>query len=356
MVNSILITGGCGFVGSNLALKLKEKYPAIKITVMDNLMRRGSELNVPLLIQSGIKYIHGDVRNKEDFEKTGEAELIIDASAEPSVMAGLSGGVDYLINTNFIGTINCLNFAVKHDSYFLFLSTSRVYSINALESIILKETEKRYEIDPSNDIHGLTKHGIRENFSTSGSKSFYGASKFCSENFISEYASYFGLKAIINRCGVIAGPRQYGKTDQGFLALWVARHLWKDKLAYIGYGGFGKQVRDVLHIDDLFNLIDYQIEHFDNKHGKIYNAGGGLANSVSLLETTALCEKITGNKIHIDSISETRKADIPLYITDNTKVTSETGWQPEKNVKETITDIYNWLRKDEQIVKPVFLQ
>jgi len=354
MVSSVLITGGCGFVGSNLALKLKSKYPGISIVVMDNLMRRGSELNISPLLQSGISFIHGDVRNKEDFEKTGKHDLIIDASAEPSVMAGINGGVDYLINTNFNGTINCLNFAVKNNSEFIFLSTSRVYAIEELDSISLNENETRFEIDPANKIIGLSVKGISADFRTSGSKSFYGASKFCSENFIEEYASYFGLKAIINRCGVIAGPKQYGKTDQGFMALWVAKHFWKEKLAYIGYGGLGKQVRDVLHIDDLFDLIDHQINHFDKNQGKIFNAGGGVGNSVSLLELTALCQEITGNKIQIDRIPETRKADIRLYISDNSKVTGETGWVPGKKVKETATDIYNWLRKDESIVKSIF--
>jgi CDP-paratose 2-epimerase len=354
MYSSILITGGCGFVGSNLALMLKGKYPRINIVVMDNLMRRGSELNITSLTQSGITFIHGDVRNKEDFEKTGKHDLIIDASAEPSVMAGLSGGVDYLINTNFNGTINCLNFAIKNHSEFVFLSTSRVYSIEELDAISLIEKENRFEIDPSCKINGLSVRGINEDFRTSGSKSFYGASKFCSENFIEEYASYFGLKAIINRCGVIAGPRQYGKTDQGFMALWVAKHFWKEKLAYIGYGGLGKQVRDVMHISDLFDLIDNQLNHFEKYSGKIFNAGGGLGNSVSLVELTALCQEITGNKIQIDRIPETRKADIRLYISDNTRVTGETGWSPKKTVKDTVTDIYNWLRKDELIVKSIF--
>ncbi len=354
MYSSILITGGCGFVGSNLALMLKEKYPGINIIVMDNLMRRGSELNIAPLAKAGIIFIHGDVRNKEDFEKTGKHDLIIDASAEPSVMAGICGGVDYLINTNFNGTINCLNFAVRNQSDFIFLSTSRVYCIEELDKITLKECETRFEIDPSNQINGLSAKGISEDFRTSGSKSFYGASKFCSENFIEEYASYFGLKAIINRCGVIAGPRQFGKTDQGFMALWVAKHFWKEKLAYIGYGGKGKQVRDVMHIEDVFDLIDYQINHFDKNHGKIFNAGGGLENSISLIELTALCNEITGNKIQVDRIPETRKADIRLYISDNSRVTGETGWTPKKSVKDTAADIYNWLRKDESIVKSIF--
>jgi CDP-paratose 2-epimerase len=330
MVSSILITGGCGFVGSNLAIKLKSKYPGTKIIVFDNLMRRGSELNLSRLIEADIIFIHGDVRNKEDFGKIGEVEIIIDAAAEPSVLSGVDRNTDYLIHTNFNGTINCLNFAVKNNAGFIFLSTSRVYSIEEMERILFSEDKTRFVLSDRNGIIGLSGKGISENFSTNGYKSLYGASKFCSENFIEEYARAFGLRTLINRCGVIAGPYQYGKIDQGIMVLWVARHFWKQKLAYIGYGGQGKQVRDVLHIDDLFLLVDFQINNFNSLAGKLYNAGGGIEKSVSLSELTTLCEEITGNRILFDRIIETRQADIRLYITDNSKVTAETNWVPSK--------------------------
>jgi CDP-paratose 2-epimerase len=353
MVSSILITGGCGFVGSNLAIKLKNKYPTINIIVFDNLMRRGSDLNISRLLEADIEFIHGDVRNKEDFDRVGEVELIIDAAAEPSVLAGINGSTDYLIHTNFNGTINCLNHAVKSNSGFIFLSTSRVYSIDELERISFSENNTRFVINESNVFNGLTKKGISESFSTKGYKSLYGASKFCSENFIEEYARTFGLQTIINRCGVIAGPYQYGKVDQGVMVLWLAKHFWKQRLDYIGYGGSGKQVRDVLHIDDLFRLIVYQINNLSVLQGRLFNVGGGYENNVSLLELTALCEETTGNIIQIERIKETRKGDIPLYITDNSKVTLETGWMPVKGVKEVLNDIFNWVIENEKIIKPI---
>ena len=353
MVSSILITGGCGFIGSNLALKLKSKYHGTNIIVFDNLMRRGSELNISRLLEANIKFIHGDVRNKEDFDKVGEVELIIDAAAEPSVLAGVNGSTEYLIHTNFNGTINCLNQAVKNKAGFIFLSTNRVYSINELERISFSASNTRFIINDKSGIIGLSERGIDESFSTYGYKSLYGASKFCSENFIEEYARSFGLKTIINRCGVIAGPYQYGKVDQGVMVLWVAKHFWKQKLAYIGYGGLGKQVRDILHIDDLFQLVDYQINNLSSLQGKLYNVGGGFENSVSLFELTSICEEITGNKIQIDQIAETRQADIPLYITDKAKITKETNWEPSKGVKDTVKDIYIWLKENENKVKPI---
>ncbi len=356
MVSSILITGGCGFVGSNLSIKLKEKYPSINIVCFDNLMRRGSELNIQRLRDNGIQFIHGDVRNKEDFDKIGATELIIDAAAEPSVLAGITGGTDYLIHTNFNGTINSLDYAVKHKAGFIFLSTSRVYSIQELDKIELIETTDRFEISQSNKIAGFSKNGIGESFSTHGYKSLYGASKFCSEAFVTEYSQLFNLKTVINRCGVIAGAYQYGKVDQGVMVLWLARHFWKQKLAYIGYGGNGIQVRDILHINDLFELIDYQINNLDTLNGELFNAGGGLTNSVSLKELTTLCSEITGNHIDIEHISQTRQADIRLYITDNTKVNTITNWNPKSSVKDVLIDIYNWLRENEKYVKPILYQ
>jgi CDP-paratose 2-epimerase len=353
MVSSILITGGCGFVGSNLAFKLKSKYPGTKIIVFDNLMRRGSELNVSRLCEADIKFIHGDVRNKEDFIKIGDVEMIIDAAAEPSVLAGVNESTDYLIHTNFNGTINCLNYAVRNKAAFIFLSTSRVYSIDELNRISFSENNTRFILNNKKQIQGLSEKGIKENFSTNGYKSFYGASKFCSENFIEEYARSYGLKTIINRCGLLAGPYQYGKTDQGVIALWIAKHFWKQKLAYIGYGGNGKQVRDVLHIDDLFLLVDYQINNINKLQNELFNVGGGLEKSVSLMELTTLCEDISGNKIQIDCITENREADIRMYITDNSKITNETNWIPTKSVKDTAYDIFKWLNENEKTVRPI---
>jgi CDP-paratose 2-epimerase len=180
-----------------------------------------------------------------------------------------------------------------------------------------------------------------------GARSFYGTTKLASELFIQEYATFYGLKAAITRFGVIAGPRQMGKTDQGVVTLWMAKHFWNQSLKYIGYGGKGKQVRDILHVDDLVSLIDIQIHSIELFEGKIYNAGGGLENSVSLNEMTRICEKITGNSIKIDEVSETRTADLRIYITDNTQIESQIGWKPKKSVETIFQDIYYWIKNNE---------
>ncbi len=255
---SVLVTGGAGFVGSNLAIMYKRRYPETRVSVLDNLRRRGSELNIPRLRQSGIEFIHGDIRNREDFPEF-EAGLILECSAEPSVLAGYSGSPRYLLNTNLIGTLNCLELARKQGADFVFLSTSRVYPIQALRSLNYSEAGTRFVLADEQPYPGASALGISEDFPLRGSRSLYGATKLASELFVEEYGAAFDLKTVVNRCGVITGPWQMGKVDQGVFALWMARHYFGGELSYFGYGGTGKQVRDFLHITDLFELADTQI-------------------------------------------------------------------------------------------------
>ncbi|MFK7935524.1 MAG: NAD-dependent epimerase/dehydratase family protein [Saprospiraceae bacterium] len=352
-MHTILITGGCGFVGSNLAIQLKQKYSSYRIITFDNLKRRGSELNIKRLRAAGVEFIHGDIRNTEDFEEIPEISILIDACAEPSVLAGLDKTPNYLVHTNFNGTLNCLNFAAKHQASFIFLSTSRVYPINYLEQIKYKEGTTRFEIEAQQEIKGFSQQGISEAFPTEGYRSLYGATKLASELLITEFNQLLGLKTVINRCGVITGPYQMGKVDQGVIVLWAARHFWEGKLGYFGYGGKGKQVRDILHIDDLFRLIDFQIHNLETVNGKTMNAGGGLDCSISLAELTDICEQVIGNSIEIKAVPETRTADIPLYITDNSYVTELTGWHPQKTPTQIIEDVHEWLIANEQELKDI---
>ena len=353
-MSTILITGGSGFVGSNLAVLLKEKYPAYHIICFDNLKRRGSELNLQKLKALDIEFIHGDIREKNDFDQINvPVDCVIDAAAEPSVLAGLDGNTDYLIATNVNGTVNALNFSLKHRARFIFLSTSRVYPIKPVEAIVVEEAATRFTIAASQQLPGISTRGIAEQFPLTGARSLYGATKLASEMMVEEYNEMFGLPTVINRCGVITGPNQMGKVDQGVVVLWMAKHFWQKPLSYVGYGGTGKQVRDMIHIRDLFNLIDLQIHQIEKFNGQTFNVGGGTGISASLQELTVLCEQITGNKIPIASVTETRKADIRLYITDNSKITALSGWQPEITVKNIMEDIFNWIRNNEQQLKPI---
>lgn len=349
----LLVTGGAGFAGSSLALLFKKNYPEWKVAVLDNLKRRGSELNINRLKEQGIEFIHADIRLYEDFDSLPSCKIMIECSAEPSVLAGIGSSPDYLISTNLIGTINALKYANKHNSMFLFLSTSRIYPIATLEKLQYTEAATRLQLSNAQPIVGVSEKGISEQFPLEGSRSFYGATKLASELMIEEYMAFNGLKAVINRCGVLTGPWQMGKIDQGVIVLWLAKHYFKKELSYIGFNGTGKQVRDILHIKDLYRLLDWQINHIEKVKGQIFNVGGGNEVSVSLCELTDICRSVTGIEIPIHSIKENRQADIPIYITDNAKVSQATGWKPEISVADTMQEIYEWMKEHEKQLMPI---
>ncbi len=349
----ILITGGAGFVGSALAIALKQNYPSYEIFCLDNLKRKGSELNVARLGKQGINFIHGDIRSKEDFDSLPLVDSIIEASAEPSVLAGLNGSPDYLINTNLFGTVNCLNYAVKCKANFIFLSTSRIYPIKTIETLDFIESETRFELTDKQKIKGVSAKGIAEDFPLDSPRSLYGTTKLASELIIQEYNEFYNLKTVINRCGVLTGPWQMGKVDQGVMVLWIAKHFFEQQLAYIGYGGSGKQTRDILHVADLYRLIDWQLHNIDAVNGEILNAGGGVEVSVSLQELTKICQRVTGKTIPINTVAENRPADIRLYITDNTKVTALTGWKPKIGVEQIVEEITAWLTENREALEPI---
>jgi CDP-paratose 2-epimerase len=340
-----MITGGAGFVGSHLALSFKRDMSHSTVIALDNLKRRGSELVLRRLASGGVEFRHGDIRNREDLDDAGGLDLLIECSAEPSVQAGLAGGDRYLINTNLVGTINCLDHARRHGAALVFLSTSRVYPIASLRDLPLVANETRFVIPEAKAGPGWSARGIAEDFPLIGSRSLYGATKLCSELIITEHVALFGLRAIINRCGVVTGPWQMGKVDQGFVVFWAARHLLGGPLSYNGFGGAGLQVRDALHVDDLYRLIRDQVEQMPVHTGKTYNVGGGAECSVSLAELTEACIERTGRRVRIASQPETNPVDVPYYVSDNSAVTAATGWRPHLSVTDILNDIFGWLRE-----------
>jgi CDP-paratose 2-epimerase len=345
-MKKILVTGGAGFVGSNLGLSFAKLYPGAEIIALDNLKRRGSELNLERFKRAGIKFLHGDVRNPSDLTEAGNADLIIDCAAEPSVLAGTNGSPRYVIETNLNGTVNVLEHARQTGAQIIFLSTSRVYPIDPINQISFEETETRFEWNID---------GIAENFPMEGARSMYGASKLASEMLVEEYRASYGIKAIVNRCGVLTGPWQMGKTDQGVIVLWMAAHYFGSKLSYIGYGGSGKQVRDILHVDDLFDLLKIQLSDIDKYDGGVFNVGGGRKVSVSLKELTALCSEVSGKTIPVDSIKEDRPNDIRVYLSDCRKIEKLSGWKPKRSVKQILEEIHSWLKENEGSLKKVLI-
>ena len=335
----ILITGGCGFVGSNIAIYLKKNLKKIQIYSLDNLSRNGSSLNKKRLEDLNIKNFNINIENFKKIKFLPKFNLIIDCCAEPAIEAS-KYDTDRVFNTNLLGTFNVLKKCLKDKSNIIFLSSSRVYSIQKLRNLIkktniIKPLKIKYEID--------------ENFTTSSASSLYGFTKLASEKLIKEMFYKTNLKFIINRFGVIAGPWQFGKQDQGFVPLWVAKHLLKKKLSYIGFGGKGHQVRDILHIRDACEIILIQIKKIKKINNKTFNIGGGINNSISLKDLTIKCEKLTKHKIKFKSVSKTSIFDIPYYVSDNTKLKRFYKWKPSKNIDKIIVDIYHWLSKNKFI-------
>jgi CDP-paratose 2-epimerase len=349
----ILVTGGAGFVGSSLALLLKRDRSDVAVCAFDNLKRRGSELAVARLREHGVEFLHGDVRSPDDLADAGAFDLLLECSAEPSVHAGYQGSPAYVLQTNLVGTINCLEAARRHGSDVIFLSTSRVYPIAGLRALPLERRGQRLDIPAGASGPGWSAQGITRDFPLGGARSMYGASKLASELIIEEYRTMYGVRTIVDRCGVISGPWQMGKVDQGFLVLWAARHLYGGTLEYMGFGGEGLQVRDVLHILDLYELIRRQIADIDRQSGAVHNVGGGAAHSVSLLELTSLCRERSGQALAIGSSARTSDADVPYYVSDNTAITAATGWAPTRSIAVVLDDIFAWLRDQRATLEPL---
>ena len=340
---NILITGGCGFVGTNLSLYLKSKK--FNVYTLDNLSRKGSKFNYTVLKKKKIKNFKINIANYKKLKGLRKFDLIIDCCAEAAVEVSRKE-IDEVFNTNLIGTFNILKKAKRDKSKIIFLSSSRVNSIKNINKIIGNNSNLKKKLQ----INKL----IDDKFENSRPKSLYGFTKLASEMLIEEFNYAFGLKYIINRCGVISGPLQFGKQDQGFVSLWVIHHIMKKKLSYIGYGGHGNQVRDVLHIDDLCELIHKQIKIINKIYNKLYTVGGSKISYTSLKNLTKICQNITGNKISIDKKRSTSIYDIPYFITDNHKVSRAYKWRPKKNINKIVYDITTWINNNKNLIQKYF--
>ena len=353
MTKRIAITGGAGFVGSNLACMMARDRPDCAVVAFDNLKRRGSELTLGRLETAGVDFVHGDVRVASDIAALGSVDLMIECSAESSVLAGRNGDPSYVLDTNLNGALNCIEHLRHTGGEFIFLSSSRVYSIPALLDLPLISAGERFEIEPRATGHGWSERGITESFSTAGPRSLYGATKLAAEQFIDEYRAAYGLRATVLRCGVLTGPWQMGKVDQGVITLWLARHVYGGALAYIGHGGEGRQVRDLLHVADLYDLIAPLTDGIGQMDGCVYNLGGGRAVSVSLRELTAHCRRLSGRELEISAIPETRPNDVAYFVTDTAQIETATGWRPKRGLEETLEDIHRWLIDERAQLEPI---
>ncbi len=346
MSERLLITGGAGFVGSNLAVSLARRHPDWEIVALDNLYRRGSALNLPRLGEAGVRFVRGDVRRPEDLEPLSVSSLI-ECSAEPSVMSGVDGDTGYLVHTNLTGAYNCLELARREAAFVVFLSTSRVYPVAAQVALKLEEGPTRFEIAAGQELPGISPAGLSEEFPMDGARTLYGATKLAAELLIEEYRAGLGVPAVIDRCGVIAGPWQMGKVDQGVFTHWMLAHHFRQPLSYIGFGGEGKQVRDLLHVEDLIDLVERQLLDREFWDGRTVNVGGGRACSLSLKETTEICRRLTATEVPIEPIEPTRAGDVPVYISDCSRLFDLDEWRPRRDAEQVLLDIHDWIAADE---------
>lgn len=349
-MKNVLVTGGAGFVGSNLAISLARRHPEWSIAALDNLHRKGSELNLDRLAEAGVEFISGDVRKLEDLQRAGKIDALVECSAEPSVMSGVDGDTSYLVETNLTGAYNCLELARRRGCQFIFLSSSRVYPLQGLRDLSLEEAPTRFELAAGQTVPGVSARGISERMPMDGPRTLYGTTKLAAEMLTAEFGEMFSIPTVINRCGVIAGPWQMGKVDQGVFTHWMLSHLEGRPLSYFGYGGTGKQVRDLLHIDDLIDLIDLQLLEPGLWDGRTFNVGGGRDISLSLLETSEICARLTGNHLEITPVAEDRPGDVPLFLTDCSALFEFSTWRPGRDAETILGDIHDWIAGHRDLV------
>jgi CDP-paratose 2-epimerase len=337
----ILVTGICGFVGSALAECLLERVEGSHVAGIDNLMRPGAETNRMRIERLGIEFIHGDLRSASDISALPPCDWVIDAAANPSVLAGLSGAGSSrrLFEHNLAALGNVLEYCREHKAGLLLLSSSRVYSIPALAAIPLRVHNQAFAVDSAASLpHGLTVDGIGADFSTAAPISLYGATKLASEIMALEYGAAFDFPVWITRCGVLAGAGQFGTPAQGIFAFWVNAHLRRRPIRYIGFNGSGHQTRDAFHPRDLAALLVAQMRTARSDGQRVYTAGGGPTNAMSLAQLSAWCDEHFGH--HAPAIDpEPRVYDIPWVVMDNTETARAFGWQLEMSLGMILEDI-----------------
>lgn len=338
----ILITGICGFVGSTLAKSMLASGPRFEICGLDNFIRPGSEGNRAELKRLGVKLFHGDLRNPSDLESLPAVDFVIDAAANPSVLAGVDGKSSsrQLVEHNLVGTINMLEFCKQHRAGFILLSTSRVYAIEPLAQLPVKVEHDAFVPDTTQPLPpGLTTEGLAESFSTLAPVSLYGATKLTSEALALEYGETFKFPVFVNRCGVLAGAGQFGRADQGIFAYWINCWLRKRPLKYLGFGGQGHQVRDCLHPQDLTPLLEKQMTSPSlSAADRIINVSGGTSSSRSLRQLSDWCERRFGPHFVVQD-GTPRAFDIAWIVLDHTKAARLWNWRPATPTETVLEEI-----------------
>jgi CDP-paratose 2-epimerase len=344
---SIVIFGGAGFIGSNWTERLLRTTEA-KVHVFDNLSRQGSRHNLKRLQQVGgrggrLQITVGDVRDAVMVGRVVRyATEIYNFAAQVAVTTSIEDPrLDFEVNVG--GTFNILEAARRHGTrpYLLFTSTNKVYGGSGQRAVL---TEAKRYVAPG---YRATSESQPLDF-----HSPYGCSKGAADQYVRDYSRIFGLQSVVFRMSCIAGPRQFGSEDQGWVAHFLYSALEGRPLTIYGDG---RQVRDVLHVEDLLSAFEAAYARRDRTAGEIYNIGGGEENTVSLLELIDRIEELTGSRTAY-SLSGSRAGDQLVYVTDHCKFTEHTGWHPKHDVDAVLKSILKWHRGNRELFMPAMLE
>ncbi len=336
----MLVIGGAGFIGSNIANKYLKKGE--DVFVFDNLSRRGTEWNLNWLKKyKNLKFIKGDIRNYDEVKKLflkEKFDIVFHMAAQVAVTTSvLNPREDFEINA--LGTFNILEAIreTKQNPVILFASTNKVYG--GMTDIKIVEKKGRYTYK---DIKGGIKEDRLLDF-----HSPYGCSKGTADQYMIDYSRIYGLRTVVFRQSCIYGYRQFGIEDQGWVAWFtIAAALGKKITIY----GDGKQVRDVLFIDDLLNAYDAAIKNIEKIKGQAFNIGGGPENTMSLLELISFLEKFFNKKIKL-KFADWRPGDQPVFICDISKAKKLLKWEPEINPEKGVKLLYDWVKDNLELFK-----
>lgn len=339
----ILITGGAGFIGINLAHHLllnKNNF----VVLYDNLSRKGVENNLKWLKSfkyRNFQFIKGDIRDYKKLQDVvKDFNEIYHLAAQVAVTSSVKDPVeDFEINA--LGTLYLLESIRKNspDATVIFSSTNKVYG--ELSHLKLKEDKTRYVLLD-------LKKGISEK-EVIDFHSPYGCSKGTADQYMRDYYRIYGIKTVVFRQSCIYGKHQYGNEEQGWVAHFIIKALTGEK---INIYGDGKQVRDLLEVRDLINAYTLAVKNIETAQGKIYNIGGGIKNTLSLLELINFLSKILKREIEYEFFPW-RPGDQKVFISDNTKLKNELLWKPRISVKEGVKDLINWIRENINLIKKI---
>ena len=336
----VIITGGCGFIGTNVVLfHLRKKH---KVVIIDNLSRRGTEVNLALLRRyANLKFYKVDIRDKEKiskvFSQNKDADIVYHLAAQVAVtISVLNPYEDFEINV--LGTLNVLEAARKYlpKTFFIFSSTNKVYG--GMENIkIVEKNGKYFALDYPN--------GIDEDFNLDF-HSPYGCSKGAADQYVRDYSRIYGLDTVVFRQSCIYGPNQFGIEDQGWVAYFCIQALLDKEITIYGDG---KQVRDVLYIDDLIDAFWLSYKNRKKVKGEIFNIGGGPENQVGILEFIKYLEKKLSKPIKY-KFSNWRPGDQKYFVSNNSKLYEYLKWKPKVTMYDGVNRLLDWIIKNKKII------